>query len=102
MNNIFLVTTDGERHEDHVPQCFVDWEHFCKKFVFESNVTEESLSDGNWHKVSILDTIDYDFEEQDIKNMRELGLPFPSYDIDEESYVIDVNVILVRANVDIR
>jgi hypothetical protein len=39
-NNIFLVTLDGERHEDHTPYEFMTYDNLIKKYEVSQSLHE--------------------------------------------------------------
>ncbi len=96
-NNVFLVTRDGERHEDHIPIGFYDYQHLQLKFPFYELAHEEiSLEDGKWHFLEVLNISDHYFPEEKKEAFR-AGKWYP-YDSDDNYYTIVIRVILVQKN----
>ena len=58
MNQIFLITSEGDRHEDHIPLGFFDYEGLQREF--ELVVTEEEISQVyRWKKCFDINDVPY-------------------------------------------
>ena len=49
---LFLLTRNGERHEDHIPIGVYDHETLRNWFSIQEE--KNSLSDGEWHEVNAI------------------------------------------------
>jgi hypothetical protein len=83
MKNLYLVTQEGERHEDHTPVGVYDFETLQEKFgplklVYDSNgnitptiITDESQLRGNiWEETYRLAVDQYEFTEEEIERWK--------------------------------
>lgn len=96
-NNLYLVTMQGERHEDHIPVGFYDYHHLQEKFPFH-HTKEIDIDDGKWHELEVLNTPDLNFSEEKKENFRS-GKWEPTHVIYETTMMIQV--ILVQKNKEI-
>lgn len=100
-DNLYLVTMQGERHEDHIPVGFYDYHQLQEKFPFnyEMEIASQgmSLEDGEWYELTVLNTSDWNFSEEEKENFRS-GKWEPAH-VSYETMMI--RVILVQKNKEI-
>jgi hypothetical protein len=92
---LFLVTTEGERHEDHIPEAFMTFSQLKKSFPFSPTMmrlrsgekvpaTEENMvnSNGNWCEIICLNVDDNEFTSEEISYYMANGdLPYRNFDL---------------------
>lgn len=100
MKNLFLVTTNGERHEDHIPEYFCDFETLKTKFYI-GKVTEADLVKNGWHEVQALSSnYKWNKEDRDLffaGDIDILNVKYPDF----YDCTCSINVILVQENTEI-
>lgn len=114
MKNLYLVTSTGERHEDHIPEGVYDFDGLKAKFSpmkirtythegkfinDELFLKEEQLSDG-WQELIILDP-DYTYEDDEVDRWVTNQMTDKDKDDDGiDNYVISRNIIRIVVNQD--
>lgn len=102
MGNLYLVTRQGERHEDHVPCGVYTFDEFKKKFP--SPITEDQFFPNKWKDIYCLNIRDYDFSPVEISKYTESKESFEAFidSIDDnfDGEYFEYHVIQICVNVD--
>lgn len=96
-NQLYLVTLPGERHEDHIPLEFCDFETLRKNYVCAlEEKTLLDLADGESLEIDVVFNDEYQLTDEDKKNiMSDVEMP------DMEDCWTSIYIIPVRLNVKI-
>lgn len=104
MENLYLITLQGERHEDHIPCGVFTFDKFKEKFP--SPITEDQFSPNEWKDIYCLNLEDFNFSPEEISKYTESEESFESFiDSIEEYYdgqYFEYHVIQIRVNADMK
>lgn len=93
---LFLVTLNGERHEDRIIVGAYDYDHLCEKYIFDKKRWKENIISSYPYEIQI-DCLnnEYDFTDLEKENVRN-GIGFDPVCYME--YFTQINIWVIKPN----